>query len=58
MGDTVVPPAESNETVYLLIFHCALYVVFSAGIVDGTLGDQPVNVYPVRVTLGAESAVP
>jgi hypothetical protein len=32
--------------------------VFSAGIVDGTDGDQPVNVYPVRVTDGADRLVP
>ena len=30
----------------------------AAGIVDGTAGVQPANVYPVHVTVGTASAVP
>ena len=53
-----MPPFASNVAVYWLIVHCATYVVFAAGIVEGTDGDQPEKAYPSRVTVGAVKGVP
>ena len=43
---------------YYIGVHWAVYVLFDAGIVPGTDGFQPVNVYPVRVTVGVDRLVP
>ena len=59
MGAISVPPAVSKVMVYLLIFHCAVTVIFSAGMVVGISVSQPIKVYPSLVgAAGAVIAVP
>lgn len=49
------PPHPGHATVLggalvdVSAFHCAMSVIFCAGIVLGSTGDQPEKVYPVRV---------
>ena len=52
------PPFASKIIVYWLTVHCAVYVASFVPTVPGTVGVQPVNVYPALVTVGAESVEP
>ena len=44
MGSMALPPSVLKVMVYWLMLHWAVTVTFSAGMVTGIAGDQPVKV--------------